>query len=68
MNTDKLLFSRKDSAGILGFSVRTLDYMMADGQLEFRKVGRKILIPRTALTRFASGDHPIKRTRKGGSR
>jgi excisionase family DNA binding protein len=68
MNTDKLLFSRKASAEILDVSVRTLDYLIADRQLECRKVGRKVLIPRTSLTRFAGGDHPIERGRNGASR
>ena len=59
MEVTKLLFSRKTAAEMLDISLRTLDYLVANGELESRKVGRKVLIPRTSLTRFASGSHVI---------
>jgi excisionase family DNA binding protein len=57
----KLLFSRKAAAAILDLSVRSIDYLVASGELEYRKVGRKVLIPRASLTRFAGSDHKIEK-------
>ena len=59
----KLLFSKRAAAEALDLSLRTLDYLLASGELEYRKVGRKVLIPRASLTRFASGDHSIEKNR-----
>jgi excisionase family DNA binding protein len=61
MTDTKILFSKKAAAEMLDLSVRTVDYLLASGELEYRKVGRKVLIPRVALTRFASGDHAIEK-------
>ena len=54
----KLLFSRKDSAAVLGISVRALDYAIANGLLPIRRVGRRILISATSLRQFTRQDHP----------
>jgi len=61
MTDTKILFSKKAAAEMLDLSVRTLDYLLASGELEYRKVGRKVLIPRVALTRFAGSDHAVDR-------
>jgi hypothetical protein len=53
----KLLYDRKSAAHTLSISVRSLDYLIARKQLAFRRVGRKVLIPRGELLRFASKDH-----------
>jgi excisionase family DNA binding protein len=53
----KLLYSRKDAAFALSISIRSLDYLVAAKQLKFRKVGRKILIPASELSRYARADH-----------
>jgi excisionase family DNA binding protein len=61
MTDSRILFSKKAAAEMLDLSVRTVDYLLASGELEYRKVGRKVLIPRVALTRFAGSDHSIER-------
>lgn len=53
----KLLFNRKEAAQLLSLSVRSLDYALANGELRAKRFGRKVLIPRTALIRFAGQDH-----------
>lgn len=54
----KLLFSRKDAADVLSISVRSLDYFIADGEIETRKIGGRTLIPLSSLKQFARRDHP----------
>ena len=61
MNNTKLLFSKKTAAEMLDISVRTVDYLLASGELEYRKIGRKVLIPSLALTRFAARDHAVEK-------
>ena len=53
-----LLYSRKDAATALGISVRSLDYLISEGKLHTRRIGRKQLIPVGDLRRFARSDHP----------
>ena len=53
----KLLYSRKDAAYALSISVRSLDYLIANKKLVTRKLGKKICVPHSELTRFARADH-----------
>jgi excisionase family DNA binding protein len=62
MTNPKLLFSKKSAAAMLDLSVRTVDYLLASGELEYRKIGRKVLIPSQALTQFASRDHAVEKS------
>jgi len=55
---EKLLFSRRDTAEVLSLSVRSIDYLITAGRLPMRRVGGKILIPASAIRRFAREDHP----------
>ncbi len=55
-----LLYSRQDAASILGVSVRAIDYLVATQQLTARSIGRRRLIPRSDLDRFARRDHPFR--------
>ena len=50
---EKLLESRQDTASALGISLRMVDYLITQGKLPARKVGRRTLIPRAAIERFA---------------
>jgi excisionase family DNA binding protein len=59
----QLLFTKKEAAAMLGLSVRSVDYLLAGRELAYRKIGRKVLIPKATLVRFASGDHPIVKGR-----
>lgn len=53
----RLLYDRKSAALQLSISVRSLDYIIAGGQLETRRIGRKVLVTRASLMRYAAGNH-----------
>jgi Helix-turn-helix domain len=55
---EKLLYSRRDTAEALSLSIRSIDYLITTGRLPVRRVGGKILIPASAVRRFAREDHP----------
>ena len=55
---EKLLYSRRDTAEALCLSIRSVDYLITTGRLSTRRIGGKILIPATAVRRFAKEDHP----------
>jgi len=50
---DKLLITRTDAAALLNLSIRSIDYLVAKGRLRSRKLGKRRLIPRTAVERIA---------------
>ena len=54
----KLLISRQEAAAVLSISQRALDYLVANKQLQVRRIGSRVLIPRSELLRFARTDHP----------
>jgi hypothetical protein len=53
----RLLYDRKEAARQLSISVRSLDYLIAAGVFETRRIGKKVLITHRSLVRFASGNH-----------
>jgi hypothetical protein len=53
----RLLYDRKTAALQLSISVRSLDYIISGKGLETRRIGRKVLITRASLLRYASGNH-----------
>ena len=53
----KLQFSREEAAVMLGISERTLDRLIAEKELQVRRVGRHVLIPKDALINFTKRDH-----------
>ena len=53
----RLLYDRKSAAMQLSICVRSLDYLIAGKKLETRRLGKKILIPRAALVKFAAENH-----------
>jgi hypothetical protein len=55
---EKLLYSRRDTAEALCLSIRSVDYLITTGRLSTRRIGGKILIPASAVRRFAREDHP----------
>jgi len=57
-SVEKLLYSRRDTAEALSLSIRSIDYLITTGRLTARRVGCKILIPASAVRRFAREDHP----------
>lgn len=64
-SVEKLLYSRRDTAEALSLSIRSIDYLITTGRLTARRVGGKILIPASAVRRFAKEDHPDS-VRTGG--
>jgi excisionase family DNA binding protein len=51
---EAVLISRSDAAIALGLGRRTLDELIARGELRIRRVGRRVLIPRKEIERFAA--------------
>jgi hypothetical protein len=58
----RLLFSRRSAARALDISVRMVDYAIASGLLETRRVNSRILIPSRSLAEFAAADRSIPKT------
>lgn len=53
----KLLYDRKSGAWTISVSTRTIDYLIASGALETRRIGRKVLITASSLKRYAAANH-----------
>jgi excisionase family DNA binding protein len=56
MEKEKILFDRKSAAIAISISIRGLDYLIATGKIRARRLGKRILIPRDELERFARKD------------
>jgi excisionase family DNA binding protein len=54
----RLLVDRRNAAQYLSISQRSLDYLLANGELNTRRIGTRVLIPISELQRFARIDHP----------
>ena len=59
MQNDKLAVNRFEAARLLSISLRTLDTLLARGELRGRRVGRRIVFPLEELQRFLRKDHPL---------
>ena len=55
---EKLLVGRDEAAEMLSISRRSLDYLLAQKRLTFRRIGSRVLIPVSDLRRFSRADHP----------
>jgi len=62
--SEKLLLTRGECAEILRIHVRTLDALLKDGVLRFKRVGKplrgRVLVPRVEIERFLQVDQPAK--------
>jgi excisionase family DNA binding protein len=56
----KLLVSLSEAAEAIGVCRRTVDNLIAAKQLPARKIGRRTLIPYSALLAFVRRDHPTR--------
>ena len=56
--SDRLLVSKRDAAALLSVSTRTIDNLLKAKRLPARKIGRRTLIPRTAIEQLARRDTP----------
>jgi excisionase family DNA binding protein len=62
---ERLLVGKCEACQLLGgISLRTLDYLLARGELTAVRVGRRVMFHPKALQRFARKDHPPE-TRAG---
>ncbi len=53
----RFLVDRHDAAQYLSISQRSLDYLVANGELKTRKIGSRVLIPISELQQYAKVDH-----------
>ena len=53
----RLLIDRRNAAQYLSISQRSLDYLLAHGGLNVRRIGSRVLIPLSELQRYARIDH-----------
>lgn len=58
MHPDSILFSKKTAASLLSISVRKLEQLIQAKEIPVRRVGRRVLIRREALERFARRTQP----------
>jgi hypothetical protein len=65
---ERLLYGRKEAAYKLSISVRKVDYALALGEFEIKRVGSRVLITAPSLKRWASKDHyrPVSKTQPAG--
>jgi excisionase family DNA binding protein len=54
----RLLVNRRNAAQYLSISQRSLDYLLANGDLNARRIGTRVLIPISELQRYARVDYP----------
>lgn len=52
---DKLLFGKREAAALLSIGMRTLDRLLAADRIRHKRVGKKILISRAEIEKFAKG-------------
>jgi len=58
MNDAAILVSKKDAARMLSVSLRTIDNLVKAKRLPVRRIGRRSLVPRSALEQLARRDTP----------
>lgn len=54
---EPILLGTKEAAKALGLSERSIFWLVSTGQLASRKLGKRRLIPREAIEKFARRDH-----------
>jgi excisionase family DNA binding protein len=57
-NLERFLYPKREAAYLLGISPRAVDYLIADRRLKVVRIGKRTLIPREELRRFARADQP----------
>jgi len=58
MQTETLAFNRREAADALRVSLRTLDYLLAQGKLHGRRIGRRVIIPKAEVEKLLRQDLP----------
>jgi excisionase family DNA binding protein len=52
---DTLLLSKYEAARLLGVSIRSLEHLISRQEIPTRRIGRRVLIARSAIQAFARG-------------
>lgn len=60
--TGQIALSKQEAAKMLSVSPRTIDRLIALKELQVRRLGRRVLIPRISLENFLRTDHPTQPT------
>lgn len=55
-----IAMTKQEAAQMLGVSLRTIDRLIALKELQVRRLGRRVLIPRAALESLMHRDHPTQ--------
>ena len=55
------MYSKAETAQMLSISIRTVENLMTNGQLAFRKVGKRVLVPVQTLIQFTKRDHVTRK-------
>ena len=53
---EQILLSKRQAAQSLSISIRTLDKLIFTKKLPVNKIGRRVLISRASMERFAAGE------------
>jgi excisionase family DNA binding protein len=56
-----MAFTRREAADALRVSLRTLDYLLAEGKVHARRIGRRVVIPQFEIANLL---RPTRRTRR----
>jgi len=56
---EPLAVGRVQASKLIGVSLRTLDTMLALGELRGRRIGRRVVFTIDELRRFLAKDHPV---------
>ena len=56
---EKLLLSKKEAAEVLGISLRTVENLITRKELASRRIGRRRMVPASALAQLVRRDLPI---------
>jgi excisionase family DNA binding protein len=57
LTAEPLLVSKREAAALLGICVRSVDNYITTKELPCRRLGKRVLIPYSALVAFARRDH-----------
>lgn len=55
---EKLLFSKDEATEILGVSLGRLNQSIYSGEIPVKRIGRRVLIPRSSLEAFSRIEEP----------
>jgi excisionase family DNA binding protein len=57
VHPEKFLYSQKEAAAAVALSRRSIEYYIARGELQTRRIGRRVMVTRDSLRRFAEKNH-----------